>query len=83
MKEQDSKRISICKMIFITVSSALMVISILLIAYKFFKKYFKVTFECGDCDFSSDEGFFDDADFEPECCFGDEDDSDEIPEIDE
>ena len=53
------------------------------LAYKLFKKYFKVSFDCGDCD-SCDGGCFDDdfdlfaedEDYEPTCSLCDDEDED-------
>ena len=67
MFKKQEKGMSLCRVIFTTVSIVLFILAAFAIAYKFFKKHFKVTFESGDCDFCDDDCFCDDPDFEPEC----------------
>lgn len=79
----EEKKVNIYKVIGITVGAVLLVSAICFAAYKFFKKYFKITFDCGNCAECDNDCFsidFDpelcDDDFEPACCF------DEKPEAD-
>ena len=62
MSRKDEKNTGIIKAVLTTIGVIVVILTALAILYKFFKKYFKITFECGDCDFSED------VDFEPECC---------------
>lgn len=72
MFKKEEKGISIWHVVFATVGIVLFVLASLAVLYKFFKKHFKITFECGDCDFGEDDCFCEDADFEPECCVYDD-----------
>lgn len=64
----EEKSSNIVKVVLITLTVLVFVAAALAIAYKFFKKHFKVNLECGDCDFCDGDDFCDDIDFEPECC---------------
>ena len=66
--KKEEKSVSVLKVVLITVGVIVAVLAAAAVIYKFFKKHFKITFECGDCDFCEDKCFCDDADFEPECC---------------
>jgi len=58
------------KTFFIIVGAVVSIAAIAAVLYTVFKKYFKVTFECDDCDCSCcDEDCFEEADeYEPICC---------------
>ncbi len=58
------------KTFFIIVGAVVSIAAIFAVLYTVFKKYFKVTFECDDCDCDCcDEGCFEEAeDYEPVCC---------------
>ncbi len=72
------KKVNIWKIIIISAGVAAAVAAICITAYKLFKKYFKITFDCGeDCENCEDGCFcddFEDDDFIPECSIDDEDD---------
>ena len=68
MFKKEEKSVSIGRVILITAGAVLVVLAALAVIYKFFKKHFKITFECGDCDFCEDGCLCEDADYEPECC---------------
>ena len=78
--KNEEKRVSIFKIIAISAAVALLIFTALVILYKFFKKYFKISFDCGDCDSCMQDCFgsdFDplsgcDDDFAPECTLCDE-----------
>ena len=67
MYNKEGKRFGFLKVLLTTIGIILFLLTALAILYKFFKKHFKITFECGDYDFSDDD-CFDDIDYEPECC---------------
>ncbi len=80
--KNEEKRVSIFKIVAISAAVALFIFAALVVLYKFFKKYFKISFDCGDCDscyqdcFGSDfDPVFDDEDYAPECTLCDEADS--------
>ena len=85
METKETRRVSIGKIIAISAAVALIAFAAMVIAYKLFKKYFKVSFDCGDCD-SCDAGCFDDdfdlfmedEDYEPSCSLCDDEDEDEV-----
>jgi len=68
MLRREDNSISVWRVVLLTVGIVLFLLTAVMVAYKFFKKHFKITLECGDCDFCEDDCFFEDADFEPECC---------------
>ncbi|MBQ8475140.1 MAG: hypothetical protein IJ499_05715 [Clostridia bacterium] len=85
--KNEEKRVSIGKIIAISAAVALLIFAAMVILYKFFKKYFKITFDCGDCDSCDQDCFgsdfepicFTDEDYAPECTLCDEaDESDEL-----
>jgi len=61
----EEKTTSAVKVILIIIGAVVAVAGAALVVYKIFKKYFTVTFECGDCE-SCDED-----------CFADEDETEE------
>jgi len=61
----EEKKTSPLKVILIVLGALVAVAGAVLVAYKIFKKYFTVTFECGDCD-TCDEDCF--ADEDELCC---------------
>ena len=65
--KKDDRGVSVGKVVMITLSVVAIIIAAAAVLYKIFKKHFKITFECGDCDFCDDDCFSDDSDFEPEC----------------
>ena len=81
----EEKRVSIWKVVAISAAVALFIFATLVVLYKFFKKYFKISFDCGDCDSCTQDCFgsdFDplcdcDEDFAPECTLCDEADEEE------
>lgn len=79
----EEKKVSVYKVIGITVGAVLLVTAACFAAYTFFKKYFKITFDCGKCGECDEDCLgidFDpelcDEDFEPQCNLDDEDDTD-------
>lgn len=85
METNETKRVSIGKIIAISAAVALLIFTAMVIAYKLFKKYFKISFDCGDCDscdaqcFDDDFDLFaEDEDYEPTCSLCDEEDE-EVP----
>lgn len=62
----EEKKVNVYKVIGITVGAVLLVSAICFAAYKFFKKYFKITFDCGNCEECEDDCFG--IDFDPELC---------------
>lgn len=79
----EDKKVNVYKVIAITVSAVVLALALCYAAYSFFKKYFKITFDCGKCDDCDNDCFgidFDpdlcDEDFEPRCCLDDDDDTD-------
>ncbi len=82
--EKETRRVSVGKIIAISAAVALLIFTALIVAYKLFKKYFKISFDCGDCD-SCQNSCFDDAfdpfcmdddDFAPSCSLCDDEDED-------
>lgn len=76
------KRVNIWKIVIVSACVAASVAAIAITGYKLFKKYFKISFDCGeDCECCDDPCFCDDCDddFIPECgC--DEDESEACEE---
>lgn len=68
MFKKEEKRVSAWQAVLITIGVIVVVLGALAVIYKFFKKYFRITLECGDCDFCEDDCFCEDIDYEPECC---------------
>ena len=68
MSERNSNKASVLRAIFITVGVIVTVLTTLVVLYKVFKKYFRITLECGDCSICEDDCFCDEEDYEPECC---------------
>lgn len=66
--KNEERSVSIVKVVLITLGVIAFLAAALAVALKFFKKHFKVNFECGECDFCEEDGFCEDVDFEPECC---------------
>ncbi len=70
------RRVNIWKVVIISACVAAAVAAIAITGYKLFKKYFKITFDCGeDCDSCIDGCFcdeYDDDDFIPECSYDDD-----------
>lgn len=81
MFRKEEKSVSVVKVVLITLGVVACVAAAAVVVYKFLKKHFKITFECGDCDFCDDDCFCDDSDFEPECICGDCDDCDDCDDI--
>ena len=75
MKEE--KRTSVLKIVLISVAVAIAIVGIIALLYFLFKKYFKVSIDCGDCDGCEESCFgenFDplsDEDFVPTCSLDD------------
>ncbi len=78
------KKESALKTIFVVIGALVSIAALVVVVYTVFKKYFKVTFECGDCD-CCDEGCFEDEDacYEPICCCEDEEIVDEAVEVED
>ena len=68
MSEKNSNKASVLRAIFITVGVIVTVLTTLVVLYKVFKKYFRITLECGDCSICDDDCFIEEDDYEPECC---------------
>ena len=66
----EEKRTSVAKVIIISVTVAIAVVGLVVLLYNLFKKYFKVTIDCGNCDSCNDDSLGDDLD---PCCESDED----------
>ncbi len=66
--KNEERSSNIVKVVLITLAVLACLSAAIIIAYKFFKKHFKVNFECDDCDFCDGDDFCEDIDFEPECC---------------
>lgn len=62
----EEKKVNIYKVIGITVGAVLVVAAICFAAYTFFKKYFKISFDCGNCSECDNDCFS--VDFDPELC---------------
>ena len=73
MFRREEKKSSVVKVVLITVGVIAAIGAILAVLYTLFKKYFTITFECGDCE-NCDEDCFDDelAFDEPICCEADD-----------
>ena len=58
------------KTFFIIVGAVVSIGAIIAVLYTVFKKYFKVTFECDDCDCDCCDGecFAEEEEYEPVCC---------------
>ena len=84
-KKDDSS--SILKGILIAVGAIVTIAGIAAVLYALFKKYFRITFECGDCESCEspcDSGSCEEL--EPEVCYADEpaaDTADDAPEATE
>jgi len=66
---------SVLKAVLITAGVVITIVAALAVLYKVFKKHFKITFECEDCDFCDNDTICSDDDSEPECiCHGCSDD---------
>ncbi len=80
MRKNEEKRVSVIKIIAISAGVALLIVSVAALLYKFFKKYFRISFDCGDCDTCCQDCFGDefdplcscDEDFAPGCSICDE-----------
>ena len=70
--ENKKSTLNALKVVFIVVGAVVTIGSLAIVAYKLFKKYFKVTFECEgeDC---CDDCFCEDEAIEPICCCEGED----------
>lgn len=73
---EEKRKVSVGKIIAISAGVAVAVAAILFAAYKFCKKYFKFTLDCGDCSECEDDcfdiGYIDeDEDCEPACALDD------------
>ena len=88
LKKEDKKLSDGLKALFIVVGAIVTIGAVIAVLYNVFKKYFKISVECGDDD---DEDYFDDFDeFDPidvpdECkscgaCDAEDDDEDEEDE---
>ena len=88
MRKTEEKRISVWKIVEISASVAVLVAAAALILYKLFRKYFRISLDCGCCDECTQDCFCDefdplcecDEDFAPRC---DADDEDEDADDDE
>ncbi len=83
MRKNEEKRVSVIKIIAISAGVALLIVTVAALLYKFFKKYFRISFDCGDCDTCCQDCFGDefdplcscDEDFAPGCSICDESDA--------
>lgn len=64
----SEKKTGVLRTIFIIVGIVVTLAAAALVVYKVFKKYFKITFECGDANICEDDCFCDEPDYEPQCC---------------
>ncbi len=68
-KKPEEKKTSVVKVVLITLGVIAAVGATLAVLYTLFKKYFTITFECGDCENCDEDCFEDDLSFdEPICC---------------
>ena len=68
-KKPEEKKSSVVKFVLITVGVIAAIGAILAVLYTLFKKYYTVTYECGDCENCEEDCFEDDLSFdEPICC---------------
>ena len=74
-KKKEEKGVNVVKVVLITAGAVLAVVAAFAVLYKFFKKHFKITFECEDCDFCDDDCLTCEDGFEPECVCDDDCDS--------
>lgn len=73
-KKPEEKKTSVVKVVLITLGVIAAVGATLAVLYTLFKKYFTVTFECGDCENCDEDCFEDDLTFdEPICCCEEDD----------
>ena len=79
LRKKEEKTVNVAKVVLITAGVVLAIVAACIALYKFFKKHFKITFECEDCDFCDDDCLSFDDGFEPECISG-EDDEEEVEE---
>ena len=57
------------KTVLIIIGALVSISAIVVVLYTVFKKYFKVTFECDDCDCCCGDDCFEEVeDYEPICC---------------
>lgn len=63
--KKEEKRVSLIKIITISAGVALLIVAAAALLYKFFKKYFRISFDCGDCDTCCQDCFGDE--FDPLC----------------
>lgn len=75
MYENGNKSGKIVKGIFITLGVIVAIMAALAIAYKLFRKYFKITLECGELEGDDCDSCELSDDCEPDCCYSDEDDA--------
>ena len=66
----EEKKTSPLKVILIIIGAVVAVVGAALVVYKIFKKYFTVTFECGDCETCDEDCFEDEDELDAEtvCC---------------
>lgn len=72
IKKKEEKSVSVAKVVLVTAGVVLAIVAACAVLYKFFKKHFKITFECEDCDFCDDDCLSCDDGFEPECIAGED-----------
>ncbi len=68
MFKKEEKNFSVLRTVLIIAGIVVVLMTAMVVLYKVFKKYFRVTLECGDCDICDGDCFCEDGDFEPECC---------------
>ncbi len=68
MFRKEEKSGGVLRAVLITAGIIVFVFAAVAVIYKFFKKHFRITLECGDYDFCDDDCFCEEEDFEPECC---------------
>ena len=58
----EEKKTSPLKVILIIIGAVVAAAGVILVVYKLFKKYFTITFECGDCENCEEDCFEDELD---------------------
>ena len=81
--KEEKRGVSVLKIVLISVAVAIAIVAIVALLYYLFKKYFKVSIDCGDCDGCEEACFGDDfdplcdcdEDYVPQCSLDDAEDA--------